>query len=196
MRKFIVLIALAFCCVMSSYGQIDNMDTKTKTPAETKAFVGLSYYGFDGFKNWGLTVQGIKHNGVFGELALRANFDDHGNYNVDLGINYSYAVLSSDDVKIYLTAAVGPSLRFQEVYKGSETIVNEHHSLALGDYTTSYTKENWENKFFVDCYLNLRATISYKCVAVSGGYYFWAPKFKFGKDYNAHGFVASVGIIF
>lgn len=192
MKFFIVLLGLVFSCVMSGYGQ--NNSVVKKTAPETMGLAGVSYYGFDGFDNWGIAIQSIKPNDISGELALRTNFDDHGNYNLDLGINYSFALLTSGDVKLYLTAAAGPSFRLQDEYKGTETVVKQHNSLALGKYTTSYDKENWDtNNFYVDCYLNARVTIVYKSIAISGGYYYWAPEFKFGKKYKADGFVASVG---
>ena len=195
MKTFFVLISFVFCGIMSSHAQTNSV--VKKTASETMTSAGISYYGFDGFDNWGIAIQSIKPNGVSGELALRTNFDDHGNYNLDLGINYSFALLTSGDVKLYLTAAAGPSLRLQDEYKGTETVVTQHNSLALGKYTTSYDKENWDsNNFYVDCYLNARATLAYKSIAISGGYYYWAPKFKFGKKYKADGFMATVGFFF
>ncbi len=39
----------------------------------------------------------------------------------------------------------------------------------------------------VDGFVNGRLSVKYKKIMLSGGYYYWAPKFKFGKDYKADG---------
>ena len=61
---------------------------------------------FDGFDNYGIVDHWINPNRIGGEFGIRASFEDHGNYNVDLGINYSFELTNKNDFSAYLILAV------------------------------------------------------------------------------------------
>ena len=200
MKKFLLSSALVVLGFSISTAQIvkqseeQTSNQPIKTNKNSIGYFGVSYFTFDGFENWGLSLGSLKSNDFGFDGNLRTNFETHGNYNVDLGPNFSFGLYSKDKSNIFLTLGAGLSIRMQDEYKGSEVVEKQHHSLALGNYTTTYTVENWdENKFFFDAYLNARLTITYDWLAISGGYFYWAPKFKFGSDYKCDGWMISIG---
>ena len=183
MKKFLIsaLVMLTFC--FSANAQIvvaNNYDSPISGMTDAQedddlefGIVGLGYYSFDGFDNWGATFGRINPNGFGGEMSIRMNFEDHGNYNADLGVNYSFQLLNSENAKVFITLAAGPSLRTQDQY--------------------DYEENSWEtSKFFFDAYVNARLAARFNKIYISGGYFLWAPKFKFGGDYKADGFNISV----
>ena len=44
------------------------------------------------------------------------------------------------------------------------------------------------NKTYFDAYYSIRMTLKLGCIALTGGYFYWAPKWEFGKDYKVDGF--------
>lgn len=154
-----------------------NAATQSEDDSDVMNF-SVSYYSFDGFENWGVNLNFMKLNKFGGEVGYRMNFKSHGNYNVDLGLNYSIKLYKGDNTKIFLTPSIGASLRMQDQLKLEEK--------------NGKLQEDWKEKFFVDGYAQARLFISYKNIGISVGYFGWAPEFKFG-DNLAHGFVGSIG---
>ena len=157
--------------------------TEEENGKETFSYVGFGFESFDsygGFENYGLAMHALTPNGFGMDFNLRASLEDHGNYNVDLGANYSFKLWGNDDSKLLATLALGPSFRLQDQFQGFD----------------DQDKEKYKEKFFVDLYINPRVSFRYKRVVVSAGYFFWAAKFKFSKDYRANGFSATLGYCF
>ena len=182
MFKKTIFALSVLCLSVGANAQVTN-EEKTSTQNVEKQILtsaGLGYYSFDGFDNYGFVVQGTKMNGIGIDMALRANFEDHGNYNVDFGINYTFGLYQKNDLDLFLTLAAGPSFRTQDQYDG----LDKHGNI------------KYKEKFMVDAFLNGRLGVRYKKFILSGGYFFWAPKFKFGKDYKADGFNVSLSYCF
>lgn len=152
----------------------DGQDASQNKEEEKESFgaIGLMFYSFDGFENYGLFATHINPNGVGMDFALRANFKDHGNFNADILINYSFDLWSQNSNQLLLTLAAGPSLRTQDQLKGID-------SRGKLEYD--------EGKFFVDCIINPRITVKFGKFVLTGGYFYWAPKFKFTKKDGATG---------
>ena len=149
---------------------------------ETEAFswAGVSYYSFDGFENWGIDAHNVTPNGLGMDFGARINFEKNGNFNWDLGFNYSFGLWNNNDMNLLLTLAAGPSFRSQTV----------------SEYNEKNGKIEEKSKFYIDCFINPRLSFKASKFVVTAGYYFWAPKFKFGKDYKADGFNVGVGYVF
>lgn len=183
---FSALMVLAFC--FSANAQIvvsNNYDSPISGDAVAEeedddlefGLIGVGYYSFDGFDNWGLTFSRINPNGLGMELGFRMNFEEHGNFNSDLGINYSFKLLNENSTKVFLTLAAGPSLRTQDQY--------------------NFEKNQWDTgKFFFDAFVNARIAARFDRFYVAAGYYLWAPKLKFSSDYKADGFNLTLGYTF
>jgi hypothetical protein len=150
--------------------------------AESYSYGAVGFYSFDGFENWGITYGGINPNGIGLDFALRMNFKKHGNFNADVLLNYSLGLVSKGSTQVALTLAFGPSFRTQDEFKGFNDKL----------------KEEWDTgKFFCDGVLNPRLSIKMGKLALSAGYFYWAPKFKFSKDDGATGgFNCSLGLSF
>lgn len=170
-KKTIISMCVLFCSLAVNAQESTINVSNVSKESTTFSAIGLGYYGFDGMENYGFTMQGYKVNGVSIDLALRANFEDHGNYNIDFGFNYTFGLYQKDDIGLYLTLAAGPSLRNQDQFDGFD----------------KYDNPRYKDKFMVDGFVNGRLSVKYKAIMLSGGYYYWAPKFKFGKDYKADG---------
>lgn len=170
-KKTIISMCVLFCSLaVNAQESTTNVSNVSKESTSFAAF-GLGYYGFDGMENYGLTIQGYNVNGASIDVALRANFEDHGNYNIDFGVNYTFGLYQKDDLGLYLTLAAGPSFRTQDQLDGFD----------------KHDNPKYKSKIMVDGFVNGRLSVKYKAIMLSGGYYYWAPKFKFGKDYKADG---------
>ena len=177
MRKFLFTVLCMVVCSIGLNAQnvITNNYDYNSTSVEdvnddervTFSTVGLSYYSFDNFENFGLSLANLTPNGFGMDIAFRMNFKKHGNYNSDLGINYSFEAWKKDKMKLLITLAAGPSLRSQDEY--------------------NFDDDKYKDKLFVDCYLNGRVTFKYDRFAVTAGYFYWAGKCKFKKGYKADG---------
>lgn len=187
MKKIMIfaLMVLAFC--FSANAQIvvaNNYDSPVSGTADVEedddlefGLIGVGYYSFDGFDNWGLTFSRINPNGLGMELGFRMNFEEHGNFNSDLGINYSFKLLNNSGAKLFLTLAGGPSLRTQDQY--------------------NFEKYQWDSaKLKLDAFINARISACFDRIYLAAGYYYWAPEFKFSGDYKADGFNLTLGCTF
>lgn len=153
--------------------------TSSEEDDEMIAGMALKYYSFDGGWNLGYGGEFLNPNGLGGEFTIRADvehFAEHGNYNIELGLNYSFKLFSENNTKLLLVLAVGPSVRMQDAY--------------------NFKKDKWDSKVFFDCYMNPRIVFNYKRLLLSGGYYLWAPEFEFGSDYRGDGLYLSLGYTF
>ncbi len=84
----------ALFCSLAVNAQESSTNVNNVSKESTKFItVGLGYYGFNGMENYGITIQGYNVNGVSIDMALRANFEDHGNYNCDFGVNYTFGFI-------------------------------------------------------------------------------------------------------
>lgn len=170
-----------------SYSNLNNEQQTVQSPSngeETKktlSALGLNYYSFDGYDNWGFGGYFISCNGFGMDITLRSQLKSHGNFNVDLGLNYSYQIYQKDNMYALLTLAAGPTFRTQD-----EPEI---------DY---YGKITWKTgSFFCDAFVTPRLTLYVNKFSITAGYYYWAPKWKFSKDDGASGgFCASIGYDF
>ena len=113
---------------------------------------------------------------------MRAQFKDHGNFNFDLLFNYSFGLWKQDSNQLLLTLAAGPSLRTQDEISGFDKRGNIEYN---------------SDKFFIDAVVNPRLTVKFGKIYITGGYFYWAPKFKFSKDDGATGgFNIGIGIAY
>ena len=149
-----------------------NSSTSSDDEQESFGYAGLMYYGFDGFENYGIFYGITTPNGVGFDAALRAQFKSHGNFNTDLFINYSFGLWSQNDNQLLLTLAAGPSMRTYDEVKG----VNKYGNVEYDSGKTAF-----------DGVINPRLTIKFGRLVLTGGYFYWAPKFKFSKDDGATG---------
>lgn len=141
------------------------------TPTKVKDITnyGLMYWGFDGYENYGAFVESIAYNNIGVEMAGRTKFEKHSNYNWELGLNYSFGIFRNENTALMLTASFCPiSVRTQEEY--------------------NYNSDKYKTKTYLDAYYSLRLSLKLGCVALTGGYFYWAPKWEFGKDYKMDGF--------
>lgn len=162
----------------------DGQSVNTNSTEEDESFggLGLMYYSFDGFENYGLNSNYTNPNGVGLDFGVRAQFKDHGNFNFDLLFNYSFGLWKQDSNQLLLTLAAGPSLRTQDEISGFDKRGNIEYN---------------SDKFFIDAVVNPRLTVKFGKIYITGGYFYWAPKFKFSKDDGATGgFNIGIGIAY
>ena len=182
---FSALIGLAFC--FSANAQIvvsNNYDSPISGDAVAEeedddlefGLIGVGYYSFDGIENWGLNFARINPNGLGWEMGFRLAFEEHGNYNYEMGINYSFKLLSQDSTKAFLTLALGPSFRSSDQY--------------------NIEKNTWESKSKVDAYANARLAARFNRFYAAVGYYLWAVEFKIDGDYRGDGLNLTLGYTF
>lgn len=170
-KKTIIPMCALFCSLTMNAQESKTNVSNVSNESTVFSTVGLGYYDFDGMENYGITIQGYTVNGVSLDIAIRANFEEHGNVNGDFGLNYTFGLYQKDDLGLYLTLAAGPSFRTQDQLDGFD----------------KHDNPNYKSKFMVDGFVNGRLSVKYKNIMLSGGYYYWAPKFKFGKDYKVDG---------
>lgn len=99
----------------------DGQTITTDDEEESLVIFNLVYYGFDGFENYGFSDCFINPNSIGFDFNIRGNFEKYGNYNFDLGPNYSFKLWGKDNMKLFLTASVGPSFRMQDIPEFSYT---------------------------------------------------------------------------
>lgn len=146
--------------------------TSSDDEAESFGYAGIMYYGFDGFDNWGIFYGITSPNGLGLDAGLRAQFKSHGNFNGDVLLNYSFGLWSQNNNQVLLTLAAGPSIRTYDEIEG----VDNKGKLKYKSGKTAF-----------DGIINPRLTIKFGKIVVTGGYFYWAPKFKFSKDDGATG---------
>ncbi len=183
MKKIFFLLSVALCCcnvnAEDNYPD-DDVAPPSKTvnddeKVQTASYYGLGFYSYDGMENYSLSFGAYNFNGFGLGMNLRSNFKfkDHQNtYNADLVINYSMGVYKNEDVMVLLTPEVGPSFASRTIYEDGKA----------------------KDKFYVDGFVGIKATVVYKILVLSAGYHIWAPKWKFGKDEKADGFYAQLGV--
>lgn len=184
----LLLAALSFC--VNAQTIISN-DYSTNTPSSysysanndfeedldsTESVFSFVYQNFDGYSNYGFGDQWMTPGAIGFEFFCRASFESHGNYNIDLAPNYSFKLVRNSDLAAYLVLAAGPSFRMQDKVE-----IDDDWNI------------NYKLGFFVDCTINPRLVIRYDHIVASVGYYYWAPKFKFGKDNGIGGVSVSLG---
>lgn len=190
MKKILITI-IASLAILSSNAQTvvrNNYDTPVTEEViqhdeKENAFYsswGLSFYSFKGGENYGTTSTFIKSNNVGFEFAIRTDFKSHSNYNMDLGLNYSFYLWGQDKTMLFFTPSAGLSLRIQDVL----------------DNINKYGREEYKTKFYLDVYANPRLNLMINRVHLSVGYYMWAAEAKFEDPYLLHGFQAGIGVIF
>lgn len=157
--------------IKNNYNSTTTENSTEQSTSDSFGSFNFQYMSFDGFDNYGIADHFINPNRVGGEFGIRANFERHGNCNIDLGINYSFELTNKNDCSAYLILAAGPSLRMQDKFDG----------------LNKYGKITYKDGFFVDGYINPRLSIKYSHIVASVGYFYWAPKFKFSKNDGATG---------
>lgn len=186
MKKIMIFALMVLAISFSANAQIvvaNNYDSPISGAADVEedddvelGIVGITYYNFDGFENWGISGTRINPNGLGMDFGMRMNFEKHGNLSWDLGLNYSFKLVNNASTKAFLTLAAGPSLRTQDQI-----------DLETGE---------WESKFLFDAFANARMAACFDRFYASIGYFLWAPKFKFDGDYRADGFNITLGYVF
>lgn len=113
---------------------------------------GLMYWGFKGFDNYGYFTEALTYNGFGAEMAIRTQFKSHANYNIELGINYALGLYREDNIMV----------------------------MAIGSFTPLSIRS--QSGLFMDCCCSARLSVKYDRVAITGGYFYWWPKW--GADSN------------
>ena len=171
--------------VTSADGQTVSTGGGSEDEHETFGYVGLQYYNFSDyhdFSNYGISYSLTTPNGFGLDLAFRAQFKSHGNFNTDFLLNYSFCLWNQNANQLLVTLAAGPSMRTQDEVKG----VNNKGKLEYEDSKTAF-----------DAVINPSLTVKLSQFVLFGGYFYWAPKFKFDKDKGATGgFNIGVGYSF
>lgn len=192
MKKMLLLAIMAIASLFSANAQTviandysspitgaDGQNVNSDDDNESVSFVGLGYFSCNDWENYSISFMNYTFNGVCAGVNLRSNleFSEHqGTFNADVLINYSYGVYRNSDVKVMITGEAGPSL-------ASRSYIDSDGDISDG--------------FFIDALIGIKGTVIFNNkVVLSAGYQIWAPKFKFGKDYNADGFYAQLGIHF
>ena len=157
--------------------------TSTDDEEETLGIFNLVYYSFDGFQNYGISDYWLNPNGIGFEFNIRMNFEKYGNYNFDLGPNYSFKLWGQDNKKLLLTAAIGPSFRMQSVPDISYDKKGK-------------MKEETKTEYKFDLYANARLAFNIGHVTLSAGYFLWGAEFKFEEGYKSDGFNIGLGYCF
>lgn len=186
MRKAFLTVLMVVATIFSANAEKINFASlapnKTQgtnaSDENTISSFNLVYYSFDGFENYGFSYYCPTPNGLGAEGNIRANFKSHGNYNFDLALNYTFEIINKDDIGLYLVLAAGPSLRTQD----EAEIDNKG-------------KIEWNEKVKFDGIINPRLSVKYKRFLLSGGFFYWAPEFKFGDD-AITGFNIALGCTF
>lgn len=161
----------------------DGQNVNSDDEDETIGAINFVYYGFDGFQNYGLSDYILNPNGIGFDFNLRANFEKYGNYNVEIGPNYSFKLWEQDGKKLLLTAAVGPSFRIQDVVE-------------LSYDKKGNVKEDSETKYKFDLFANARLAFNTGKFVLSAGYFIWGAEFKLSDGYKADGFNVALGYSF
>lgn len=162
-----------------SFAQAAGMGSGSKSYSVSDIFfaTGIGYWNHD-YETYGLQMTNLRYNGWASEVNIRWHFSDNVGGAADLAfLGYSFGLTEFDNGALYLALVGGPTIRFQDEY--------------------NYEKDKDEMKFYIDAYLSasLNVQIGESCL-LKGGYYFWAPQFKFGEEYRADGFYASIGFSF
>ena len=145
--------------------------------------VSLGYWAFDGLSNYGASLNRPKLWDKWGmDMNIRSSFDKYSNYSADLGFSYTYDVWKYDNTSFFLTGSAGPSIRSQK------------YADVKYDINTGKISNNIKSKFFVDLFLNARASFKMKRVIISIGYFLWDAEFNLNSDYMNSGVVLSAGI--
>ena len=161
----------------------DGQNVSNDDEEETLGIFNLVYYGFDGFQNYGISDYWLNPNSIGFEFNIRMNFKKYGNYNIDLGPNYSFKLWGQDNKKLFLTAAVGPSFRVQDVPEISYD-------------SNGRMKEKSKRKCKFDLFANARLAFNVGHFTLSAGYFLWGAEFKFEKGYKSDGFNVALGYAF
>ena len=147
---------------------------------EIKDFINLVYYGFDGFQNYGISNYYLNPNNIGYEINLRMNLESYGNGNIELGPNCSFKLWGQANMKLLLTAAVGPSFRIQNVPEISYD-------------SKGWKKEESKTVYKLDLFANARLSFVMGHLSLSAGYFLWGAEFKFSEGYKSQGFNAAIG---
>ena len=140
--------------------------------------MGIGYWSYDGFENWGIQMSSLTYNGWASEINIRANLKKYGNYNMDFAfLGHSFGLTKSDNSILYLALVAGPSFRMQTVY--------------------DWKKDKDKDKMFIDFYgaVSLNFQLGEKFL-IKAGYNLWSAQFKFKEGYNADGVYVSLGYEF
>ena len=129
---------------------------------EMLSCIGVMYYGFKGTADYGFGGYFLNPNGVGFEFAARSDlkFNDYSHLSFDLGINYSFKLVSNDNMKLLLTLAAGASVRNQSYVEYSYN-------------SKGSASENKKEKFYFDGFVNPRISFAVGKVLLSAGYYYW-----------------------
>lgn len=173
-----VLLANAQTVVGSDMSTPASSNQKSKADYESQTFVSINH--FLDFGKFNLSFRGhtLKHESICFEFGLTmVDVGDSDNtsidcYMLDLGANYSFLLSSSEKTKLYLSLGLGPSLRANHYYYGSNS------------------NPDSETKTYIDGYIYPNLTFMYKHISLSIGYYYRAPEFKFREKDGADGYFA------
>lgn len=167
----------------TSESSAEDQNTSKEAEEESIVSMNLVYYGFDDYSNYGLSDYFINPNGVGMDLNIRMNFKEYGNYSFELGPNYSFKLWGQNKTKLFLTAAVGPSVRMADALKITTDSKGKVHK-------ESVTKVKF------DMFANVRLTFNAGRLVLSAGYFMWSPEFKFGEKSRMDGFNVALGYAF
>ena len=158
---------------------VGQQNVEKNSQMERFGFFGLGFYPYSGENNYSLSFGFYQKNFLGFDMNLRSNlkFKDHRNTtNADILLNFSLCIYENDDITLFLTPEIGPSIGMRD-----EAKLNDKGKI------------EYKEKVYFDGFMGIKAIIRYKKVLLSAGYNIWAPKWKFGKGEKADGFYAQLG---
>ena len=187
MKKLFIGALLMGASMLANAQTVITNDYTTPTSSnegstdESTYLCTLNHYLDFGKMNMSFHGIPLKPNSFGFEWGLTMADDEDGDVDIlafllDLGPNYSCLLSSSEKTKLYLTFGLGPSLGYWTATKST--------------YEDKKFKTKSESDTQIDGYIKSNLIFKYKHFALSLGYYYRAPEFKFSKKDGADGYLA------
>lgn len=157
MKKTFLSLMLAVVCCLSVNAQSNS--------SENLRTFGLVYQNnFKGGNGmYGIGTSFINPNFIGMDFRVLLSFNSgNASCTADLGPNYSFEIFNKDDIRVFITASLGPS----GCYYSYDDVNDE------GKKTT-------KKKFTFDAYGDAGLKLNYKKIVISAGYIYRVPEFKF-----------------
>ena len=168
--RIVLLVCAIIGFIFSAQAQYEKGRDSSSNDDTTKNLIGS--FGVDvlfgnGNPSFGLDLKIDHLKGLGGEVRWYSSFRKYSPIPIDIGINYSYPAYQNDNLSVYPTFAIGPSL---------------------------YIPNGNGDKFHFNGFFTLRASVNYKKFIASIGWYCMNPEWKF-KELGHAGY-ASIGYSF
>lgn len=163
MKKTILSFMLAVICCLSVTAQ-----NSSDEPVKGFAVVYQTTFEKDHSFGFGATIINPNFIGFEIESLFSINSGKFTGGGVDVGPNYAFELPTAGDIRLFLTASLGPTIYY------SQKVDDEG-------------KETSKMKFNFGAYGDAKFVVNYKRFMISAGYIYRAPEFKFSKNKGASG---------